>query len=104
MTPGARVALAWGDEANELFWATATCLLADILAPALGFPRTSTALVGPGAIAIGTATALAFGCLDGAGAWCDYRLCCPKSVRRLLGAHRWPLLVRRAASRLCSDY
>ena len=65
LTPGARVALAWGDEANSLFWAAATCLLADILAPALGLPRPATALVGPGATAVGIATATAFGCPHG---------------------------------------
>jgi hypothetical protein len=96
MTPGARVAMAWGDEANELFWATATCLLTDILAPALGFPRTSTALVGVGAIGAGTATALAFGCMT-ARMPDNSRLVLPAVVRRQLDVHRWPLLVRKAA-------
>ena len=94
LTPGSRVALAWGDEANELFWAAATCLLADILAPALGLPRTSTALVGPGAIAVGTATAIAFGCLETKIPG-QFRIALPDEARRLVYAHRWPLLARR---------
>ena len=96
MTPGARVAMAWGDEANELFWAAATCLLTDILAPALGFPRTATAMVGPGAIAVGTATALAFGCAT-AQVPCDHRSTLPEKTRAMFDVHRWPLLIRRAA-------
>jgi hypothetical protein len=95
-TPGSRVALAWGDEPNELFWAAATCLLADILAPALGLPRTSTALVGPGAIAVGIATALAFGCVETKVPG-EYRTILPIHARQMLDAHRWPLLVRRSA-------
>jgi hypothetical protein len=89
------VALAWGDEPNELFWAAATCLLADILAPALGLPRTSTALVGPGAIAVGAATALAFGCLTTKVPG-EYKTILPAHARQLLDAHRWPILVRRS--------
>jgi hypothetical protein len=96
MTPGARVAMAWNDEANELFWAAATCLLTDILAPALGFPRTSTALVGAGAVGVGTATALAFGCIT-ARVPDHSRITMPAAVRRLLDMHHWPLLVRRSA-------
>jgi hypothetical protein len=95
LAPGARVALAWGDEANELFWAVATCLLTDILAPALGLQRTSTALVGVGAIAAGQATARAFGCLEVPVGY-DSAQQVAAETRRLLGAgHRWPLLARR---------
>jgi hypothetical protein len=95
LTPGARVALAWGTESNQLFWATAACLLADILAPAIGFPRTSTALVGAGATTAGIATAIAFGCpavttLD------DHGCILSASVHRMLSSHRWPVMVRRS--------
>jgi hypothetical protein len=92
LTPGARVSLAWNDEANSLFWAAATCMLADILAPALGLPRTSTALVGPGAISVGSAAALAFGCL--AVRMPDQSRQILPSVVKNLDAHRWPGLVR----------
>jgi hypothetical protein len=95
LTLGARSTMGWDDEPNELFWASVTCLLADILAPALGLPRTSTALVGPGAIAIGTATALSFGCLT-ARVPGEYKHILPAQARRLLDAHRWPVLARRA--------
>ena len=94
LTPGSRTALAWGDEANELFWATATCLLTDILAPALGFPRTSTALVGPGAISVGTATAIAFGCPT-ARVPGQFKSILPAEARQLMSAHCWPILARR---------
>jgi hypothetical protein len=94
LTPGARVALAWGDEANELFWAVAACLLADILAPALGLPRCSTALVGTGAVAVGQAAARALGCLEAPTAH-DGKRRLAREAGHLLGVHRWPILVRR---------
>ena len=96
MTPGSRVSLAWGDDANELFWAAAICLLADILAPALGLPRTSTALIGAGAIGIGTATAIAFGCLATQSPAQHTNTLSVRSYQ-MLNAHRWPLLLRRPA-------
>jgi hypothetical protein len=94
LTPGARTALAWGDEATELFWAVAACLMADVLAPALGLPRTSTALVGRGAWIVGGATAAAFGCLE---VEVPDRFVTPtKKLLARLTRHRWPVMARRS--------
>jgi hypothetical protein len=94
LTPRARVDLVWGDTPNELFWAAATCLLTDILAPALGLPRSSIALVGDGAIGVGAATALAFGCIT-AKIPTEYNTVISMHTYELLSAHRWPTLMRR---------
>lgn len=96
MTPGARVALAWSDEANELFWAATVCLLTDILSPALGMPRSSTALVGAGAVGAGQAVARAFGCLEAYASGGYHKRGLAVAAQRLLDqGHRWPLLMIR---------
>jgi hypothetical protein len=95
LTPGARTALAWGDEATELFWAVAACLVADVIAPALGLSRTSTALVGEGAWVVGLATALACGCREVEVP--DRFKLIPRHARRRLEQHRWPTIARRSA-------
>jgi hypothetical protein len=94
LTPGARVAPARRDAPGSLFWAAATCLLADILAPALGLPRCSTALAGDGAVAVGAATALAFGCVA-ARIPDSYHFAVSAQAHHMVTAHRWPVLLRR---------
>ena len=82
-------------EEQDVFWATAACVLANVLAPALNEPVTGIGLYGPGATAIGRITARSLGCPE-------YRLSVNKAggvdvldtLKGVVNRHRWPTILR----------
>jgi len=81
--------------ANALVWATAACIGANILAPAVGQHVTGIGLIGHGAVLCGKETARTCGC-------CEYSSASatPAGIDKSLGVitdvtarHRWPLMV-----------
>ena len=80
---------------NRIFWATAACLAANIIAPTHCGCIAGIGLIGPGAVTIGQMTAKAFGCADfpvptRKGSPGELADTLDEAVRR----HAWPLVIR----------
>jgi hypothetical protein len=85
-------------EENYVFWATAACVLANVLAPALNESVAGIGLYGAGASAVGRISARSLGCPE-------YSLSVNKagvdvvdSLKRVANRHRWPTILRISPS------
>lgn len=79
---------------NAVFWATAACVFANVLAPALNLPASGIGLYGAGAAAVGRLTARSLGCPE-------YHLTLPQggvdaldTFKKVATQHRWPTILR----------
>lgn len=78
----------------DIFWATAACVAANVVAPALNLPPTGLALSGSGAVTTGRAAARAFGCADVELA----QQTMGNAMRKLHAAnsaHGWPFVLKK---------
>jgi len=97
--PNAAAVLLEHTPANQLFWATAACLGANILAPAAGQQIAGLGLIGHGGIMVGKGTARAFGCCEysAVGRQLAYGEREARRIEQVLITHNWPMMVMRGA-------
>jgi hypothetical protein len=81
---------------NQVFWATAACLGANILAPAVGQPYAAVGLLGHGSLLNGRAAARAFGCYEFELGTAQYPSASRAADRLevILSRHSWPVCTR----------
>jgi hypothetical protein len=76
------------NEETQIFWATAACVINNVLAPALNFVPRGILLEGAGAQVIGAASAVRLGCNE-------FEVASTTAVQQFMqnhGSHHWPTL------------
>lgn len=78
------------NDETQIFWATAACVAANIIAPAVNRNPVPILLDGEGAYGVGLAAATRMGCIE---AGCQSRNDVSITIANTRGPHQWPLAV-----------
>jgi len=86
-------ALTVDTEVSQIFWATAACIAANIIAPALNRNRVNIGLVGDGAVLIGRIAAAEIGCQAYTVPKTKYGIELSTVIQKAVDRHSWPLIL-----------
>ena len=86
-------ALTVDSEVSQIFWATAACISANLIAPALNKNRSNIGLVGDGAVLIGRITAAEIGCQAYTVPKAKYGIELAAVIQKAVDRHNWPLIL-----------
>ena len=86
-------ALTVDTEVSQIFWATAACIAANIIAPALNRNRANIGLVGDGAVLIGRIAAAEIGCQAYNVPKTKYGIELSTVIQKAVDRHSWPLIL-----------